>query len=515
MMLLNAHTTSLLSGLAGLILLYSLVRKRNSSKLPLPPGPKALPVIGNLFDIPPERQWKTYLQWSQEYGSDILYLNIIGQSMVVLSSMEAVTELLEKRSSSYSDRRLHRKIFHEVLNPMAAKQLHPHQQAATHDLLRRFLETNGDIPQHLRHMAGALIMDVAYGIDVLPIDDPYIRLAKAALQGLALATLPGAFLVDTIPWLKYVPSWVPGAEFKRKAAYWRKLALDLVEIPFAEAKRRMILGTAKDSVTSLSLRALDESDDRSRGAREEVVKAMAANVYAGGSDTTISALETFVLAMIANPEAQRRAQVEIDSVVGNDRLPNFTDEASLPYVSAIVKEVLRWRVVTPIAFPHRVTVEDEYRGYRIPVGSQVIGNVWAILHDETVYPNPETFKPERFLLDGKLNPAIRDPESVAFGFGRRMCPGRHMVLSTLWLTVASVLAVFKIKHFIDENGEVVEPEYEYPSGFILEDGCHGCHGCRVPTVDTIPAQEERCYDELEKIDTRGRKNHGHLGKKKH
>ncbi|KAF7338938.1 Cytochrome P450 [Mycena venus] len=285
-------------------------------------------------------------------------------------------------------------------------------------------------------MAGALIMDVAYGIDVLPIDDPYIRLAKAALQGLALATLPGAFLVDTIPWLKYVPSWVPGAEFKRKATYWGKFALDLVEIPFAEAKRRMvcraslqitlaslirleILGTAEDSVTSLSLRALDESNDPGRGAREEVAKAVAANIYAGGSDTTISALETFVLAMIANPEAQRRAQAEIDSVVGNDRLPNFTDEASLPYVSAIVKEVLRWRVVTPIAFPHRVTVEDEYRGYRIPVGSQVIGNVWAILHDETVYPNPETFNPERFLLDGKLNPAIRDPELVAFGFGRR------------------------------------------------------------------------------------------------
>jgi hypothetical protein len=81
---------------------------------------------------------------------------------------------------------------------------------------------------------------------------------------------------------------------------------------------------------------------------EDLVKAAAGNVYNAGADTTVSALGTFALAMMANPEAQRRAQQEIDTVVGHNRLPNFDDEDSLPYVSALVKEVLRWKNVLPV-----------------------------------------------------------------------------------------------------------------------------------------------------------------------
>jgi cytochrome P450 len=82
--------------------------------------------------------------------------------------------------------------------------------------------------------------------------------------------------------------------------------------------------------------------------REQSVKDIAGNMYTGGADTTVSALGTFFLAMLANPEAQKKAQMEIDSVIETGRLPDFEDEDSLPYVSALVKEVLRWRSVTPI-----------------------------------------------------------------------------------------------------------------------------------------------------------------------
>ncbi|KAJ7900774.1 hypothetical protein B0H13DRAFT_1622299, partial [Mycena leptocephala] len=74
-------------------------------------------------------------------------------------------------------------------------------------------------------------------------------------------------------------------------------------------------------------------------------------------------------------------------------------------------------------------------------------------------------KPERFLLDGKLNPAVKDPQA-AFGFGRRICPGRHVATSSIWITIVSVLAMFDITKEVGEDGHTVEPSYEYEDGII-------------------------------------------------
>ncbi|KAJ6550242.1 cytochrome P450 [Mycena capillaripes] len=471
------------------ILWYGVHWRRKRSNLPLPPGPKKLPILGNLLDVPSELQWEAYSRWSQEFGSDIIHLNVAGTSIVVLSSMEVIRDLFGRRSSLYSDRpqapmlnelmgwseffetigdrwRLHRKMFHGVFNIGAANQFHPQVRAATCSLLRLILRDPHNLMDHLRHMPGALIMNVTYGIEVRSSNDPYIKIAEEAMHGLSLACIPGAFLVDIFPALKYLPSWFPGADFKRKALRWRKVTRELAEVPFAEAKRNVAAGTAPSSFASLKLDALDRCEGKEREAMEKEIEGTAAASYAAGSDTTVSALGTFVLAMLRNPEAQRKGQAELDSVIGQGQLPDFIDEPSLPYVSAIVKEVLRWQNVTPIGIPHRVLVDDEYRGYRIPAGSIVIGNIWAILHDDEMYPDPKSFKPERFLRNGKLNPDVRDPETVAFGFGRRICPGKHLASDSLWLTIASMLATMDIKKAVDEEGKVVEPSYEYTSGLV-------------------------------------------------
>ena len=80
--------------------------------------------------------------------------------------------------------------------------------------------------------------------------------------------------------------------------------------------------------------------------------------------------------MINHPECQRRAQAEIEAVLGKHQLPSFEDEEALPYVTAIVKETLRWQPVTPLAVPHLLTEDDEYNGYFIPKGAYIIPNVW-------------------------------------------------------------------------------------------------------------------------------------------
>ncbi|KAJ7697457.1 cytochrome P450 [Mycena rosella] len=424
--LISSSSLCALSTVLGIV--YALRRNRKRSKLPLPPGPTKLPLVGNLFDIPSDRQWEVYFEWSKKLNSDIIHVDAAGTSLIILSSMEAIKDLFEKRSSLYSDRSLHL-------------------------IMRRILNDPHNLMDHFRHLAGALIMDVAYGIDVLPSNDPYIGLSEEVMSGLSVAAVPGRFLVDTIPALKYVPSWVPGAGFKRLAKQWKKLGRDFIDVPFAEAKRNIATGTASRSFTSLSLAAFEDSKTRGEGADEAKIKATAANIYAAGSDTTAAALGNFVLGMLANPEAQEKAQAELDSVVGDGRLPDFADE------------VLRWRVIGPLAIPHCVLIEDIYRGYRIPAGSIVMGNAWALLNDEEMYPDPHAMKPERFLLDGKLNPAVRDPE-LAFGFGRRICPGRHMAESSLWIAVASLLATFNIGKARDENGKEIELSHAYHPGLI-------------------------------------------------
>jgi len=130
-------------------------------------------------------------------------------------------------------------------------------------------------------------------------------------------------------------------------------------------------------------------------------------------------LQTFLLAMVRNPKVFKKAQDELDRVVGKDRLPDFSDKDNLPYINAIIKEVLRWAPPLPISLPKRVTQDDVYRGYLIPAGATVVENVWAICRDPSVYPNPDTFNPDRFLKDGKIDPSVFNPEDRIFGAGRR------------------------------------------------------------------------------------------------
>jgi len=151
---------------------------------------------------------------------------------------------------------------------------------------------------------------------------------------------------------------------------------------------------------------------------------------------------------------------EIDKVL-NGRLPEHSDLPSLPYLSALVKEIYRWKPIVPLGGPHYSTNDDLYHDYHIPANSIVIPNQWAMLNDERNYAEPHIFKPERFLKNGKLDSSVRDPMDIAFGFGRRICPGLHLAHSIVTLAAASVLLTFDLGRKVDENGLEIEPKREY------------------------------------------------------
>lgn len=478
--------------MAGLFLtLYFYIqrRKRNPLNLPYPPGPKGVPILGNLFDIPTSGYiYKTFRQWGRELGSDIVHIQVLGTHIVVLNTKEAADDLLDRRSSIYSDRprmpmmnelmgfywslgftpyndwwKNSRKLFHKHFNPSAVVQFQPKKLKAAHDFLRRLVDAPNDFRDHVKLMAGGVILDIAYGLDIQSPHDPYLERAEEALAIIDKAGNPGSFYVDIIPALKHVPEWMPGAGFKRKAREWRAFVDMFIALPFDAVKADMQKGGAVPSFTSLALRDIKEGDDRKY--EEELIKGVAATTYTAGADTTVSVMATFFLAMTMYPEIQRKAQEELDRIVGTDRLPDFSDEPSLPYTSAVMKEVLRWQQVAPFAIPHRVMADDVYNGYFIPKGSIVIGNSWAILHDENLYPDPFAFNPERF-LKSDIDPRALVAFEHAFGFGRRLCPGRFMAMSFAWVTMANVLSAFRIDKALDEQGNEITPAGAFSPGIM-------------------------------------------------
>ncbi|KAG1907691.1 cytochrome P450 [Suillus fuscotomentosus] len=467
---------------AGVYLVKQAFSKKNPA--PYPPGPPGWPLVGNVADMPHTKAWLTFAQWGKKYG-DISHVEVLGRHIIVLNSVKAAIELLDKKSAVYSDRpvltmggelvgwkycmgllsygdrfRYYRKNIHRVIGNRAAMDIYePIEEIETRRLLKRIFAKPEQLQAHIRHTAGAIILRISYGYEVKENNDPFIDVADRAMDQLSRSTDTGAFMVDIIPWLAKVPEWFPGAGFKCLAREWRQTLEEMVDAPYKFVKDQMAAGVAPVSFTSnlLQGRTLSTEEDH-------MVKWSALSLYSGGADTTVSTIYSIFLAMTLFPDVQKKAQAEIDAVVGTDRLPSFADRNSLPYIEALVKEALRWNVVTPTGIIHCASEDDIHDGYYIPKGSLIMANIWFMLNDPQRYANPSQFKPERF-LDNDGNDPEREPRTICFGFGRRICPGLHLADASIWLSTVMSLAVFDISKIV-ENGVEHTPEVDSSSGTI-------------------------------------------------
>ncbi|KAF8519800.1 cytochrome P450 [Hysterangium stoloniferum] len=459
-----------------------------SKRLPLPPGPKPLPLLGNLFNMPRSREYEIYTEWREKYG-DIVHMEVLGKHIIIINSVDVANDLLERRSAIYSDRpympmihdpdlmdldwsfamkryssswKRYRRLFAQHINSPTVKASYSSRQvSSTHTLLRSLLRSPAELDVSIHHMIGNVLLGMVYGFDVQPKNDPHVQFAEQFATKVALGMNPTKFLVNIIPWMKYIPSWFPGNKFKGYAKEAREINEKLARVPFETYRRWLAVGKASACFVGDALGDLGEMSDS--GLLYDITK-IAASIYGAGSDTTVIPLKSCILALVLNPDVQHRAHKELDTVLGSPdnisfRLPSFDDRPHLPYIDALLKESLRWIPVTGTGLPHATTEEDEYRGYRIPKESIILTNVWAMLRDETVYSDPFTFRPERFLVSVDKNPEADPATRGPFGFGRRVCPGQEVAYTSLWMSIASLLAVFNFAPPKDSEGKNVDISY--------------------------------------------------------
>ncbi|KDR70332.1 hypothetical protein GALMADRAFT_76115 [Galerina marginata CBS 339.88] len=454
-----------------------------------PPGPKRLPILGNYLQVPIKHPFVQFFKWKKIYG-DIIFLQIFGRNLVVLNSKEAAIDLFEKRSAIYSDRpyramanlcgfgsgllfrnygyvtRNARKL---IQGEMGQHTISKHQRLQEQEVqlfVQHISTDSSNITAATQRLAASIILRISYG-HVARTGDPLIDLSAQVQSYMEKVVTPNRYLVDALPILRHTPEWFPGAQFQREARDCRNLFMKLNTVPFQEALLRVKLGTALPSLVTTNV---DESPENLTEDDLNSLMVAANGLFSGGSLTTVAGIMTFFLTMVLHPRVQRKAQEELDSVLGGVRLPNFSDRASLPYLECIIKELLRWRPGAPLA-AHTSLVYDVYRGWIIPAGTVIMANSW--IHTDykaDMYPDADKFIPERF-----ISGEAEDPRNLVFGFGRRRCPGMYFMDNLLWILAATTLCTLDILPALNDQGQLSLPTAEFTSDLVPMPLPFDCH----------------------------------------
>ncbi|EKM79763.1 hypothetical protein AGABI1DRAFT_127447 [Agaricus bisporus var. burnettii JB137-S8] len=454
----------LVAGIVALTLLIVIRRrKRLRLRASMPPGPE-LAWFGlgdNQRDMPKHEAWKTFTKWYEQYGPVVSVL-VGSTNVIVLGTVKAATDLLEKRGSIYSSRhrqilageiysggmrgigmpygrrwRNWRSLIHSGLSIEASKNYKPQQSLEARILVKDFMDA-ADYKQlsfHLRRFAVSVVLNVGYGERIKTLHD------KMVVENMEIDRYFLKILSSNSVWpiLLRLPKWLQWFRWEPERMRHRDT---MVYMGLLDGVKERIANKTDSAKPSVAVRGLEKQQDW--GLNDiELAYACSAPWQAGGS-TTSQAIHVFLFAMLLNPDVLEKAQEEIDRVVGRSRQPEFDDIDTLPYVDAICKEVLRWRPVIPIGVAHCNTTADVYEGMYIPAGSKVYANIDLMSKDPVAYPSPDEFKPERWLGP---NPAPAFPFS--FGFGRRQCPGMHIATNALFIVASKLIWAFDIKARVD------------------------------------------------------------------
>ncbi|KAH6649219.1 cytochrome P450 [Chaetomium tenue] len=417
----------------------------------LPPGPPTWPIIGNLHQIPTKRTHLQFAKWAKQYGG-IYSLKFGSGTSIVISSPRLIKQLFFRED-------------------MVMKHHIDVVDAEAVQMLRDFVVQPEGCMRHPKRFSNSIIMSLIYGTRTPTIKTKHMVKLYALMENWSKVMEAGNTPpVDIFPFLKLVP--------ERFLGMWRSRAQDVgreMNALYSEwleyvVRRRQDSGS-RDCFLD---RVLDQGEKV--GLDKHGLYFLCGTVMEGGSDTTSSLIIAFLHAMTKWPGVLRKAQAEMDAVVGEERTPTWADHARLPYVAACVKEAHRWRPVTPLAFPHSLAEDDWVDGMFLPRGSDIFVNAFGMHHDEARFPDPDTFDPVHYegftgLASELANGDYANRDHYGYGSGRRLCPGIHLAERNLFLALAKLVWAFDIGPGMDAAGEVIEPDVSnekgYCSGFLV------------------------------------------------
>lgn len=440
--------------------LISLLCRHLKTARRFPPGPAKLPVLGNIHQFPRRDIWKLYQAWHQKFGP-IIHTKFGQMTVISVGSFKVAKDLLDKRSPNYSSRpqlpvanyinrglhtallplndrlRVHQALLSTILSPRMVQGYRHLQDIESRQLLHELLNPeNVSFRAMIHRYTYSVTLTLAYGRRLRTANDDLIQQIHSLATSVAENIhKPTSLMVGVFPVLEWLP---------RVLAPWRDIGDRLFAKSINLFEDLLWHGISQDSwnwTKTLSLL----NNERYQLTRQELAFLLGSTLEA--SDTTDKVLEFFIMACILHKQNVRRAQKELESVVGPGRLPEFEDMARLPYVNAFVLEVMRWRPITPLGVPHAVVNDDQYEGYHIPKGAMILANHWCMNFDKEVFEHPNDFRPERWLQNANL------PVN-AFGFGKRSCPGQHLGRRSLFIVSSRLLWAFEISHAVDRDGKI-------------------------------------------------------------
>ncbi|KAI0413485.1 cytochrome P450 2C31 [Xylaria grammica] len=428
-------------------------------KWAMPPGPPGLPVLGNLLQMMQARRGAVSLNsWLSsliQYG-EMVTLHMGSQTWVVLNSDRVVSELIAKRGKITNERphmpiasglvsngkrtvirqekewREGRRVMHHLLSGSNLKVYGEMQELESVDMLRRYLREPSLWFSHNYRYSTSVLYRIVMGY---PLNKTKAQLDDYQRVTMEFVTSINRSYVDFFPAVTRLPSVLQ--PWRR---FWAKMGAFHHHV-FQEWWKPIKAAVSNGSAPPSFVRdVLLHPEMRFSGDDEEAMY-LATSVMAAGGDNTRMSINTFVMAMVTRPEAQKRARDEVDRVCTDGkslRLPRMSDLQDMPYVASMIKEVLRWRPTVPIIPPHQLTEDLQFDGHFIPAGTSFLINSIALSRE---FDDAHEFQPERWIEGSEAHTTAN---FWGFGGGRRICVGWKVAEQALYIAFARLLYCFEL-----------------------------------------------------------------------